>query len=267
MLMESIKSPRVNETSQDLLPDRSMQKRIGKVGAVGVSALALVGSLAVDQMANAEVRPEPKSQVVSAEELHGLRVDTSEPTIQQKETEKSVENKAEYVEPAEWWPVGVRENWLKIQATAREYELDPYLVATIVAEESGGQNIQNQSGATGLMQIMPGTAQEVARLRHRAYYNMHDIAQNLDYGCWLIHYIDQKYISGQGVELETDFGIAMLAVGYGDGEGALQVWAQNGYQPQHLSDQARHVTPLWSDMYHSKDKPKSLVYAKQRGSK
>lgn len=269
----------------DQLPDNAMKTRVKQAGAVGVSALAIMGATAIDKMANAEVQSNI-SQALSAKDLHGVRgegevqdpvilsvgeessLDVIQDPLVESQDDKRIDNEKEthYHEPAQWWPTAVKQNWLLIQSKAQEYELDPYLVATIVAEESGGQNINNPSGATGLMQIMPSTAQEIARLRNRTYYNMSDPTQNLDYGCWLIQYIDEKYIGANGVDITTDMGLAMLAVGYGDGEGALQVWMNNGYQTQHLSDQAKHVTPLWTDMYHNRNNLSSNVYTQMRGA-
>jgi hypothetical protein len=254
---------------------------VRNAGIVSVGALTAIGAAGVGQATNAEHYIEPTHRAVSSEDAHGARsvsnpnsvtlskseesdsanLDTSDKSKGDNETEKQLE----YLEPAKWWPTSVKQNWLLIQNNASQYDLDPYLVATIVAEESGGQNINNPSGATGLMQIMPSTAQEIARLRHMAYYNMSDPAQNLDYGCWLLNYINEKYITSRGVELNSELGIAMLAVYYGDGVGAGELWAKNGYSPQLLSMQAQQVTPLWQAMYRDKDKPKSEVYTIKRG--
>ncbi len=250
-------------------PDQAMRKRVRNAGIVSIGALATVGGIGIGQAATAERQPgPPTNQPVSAEDLHMPRAGGrhNEPA-----TEVALESGAEKeqnkpnLEPAIWWPVGVKQNWLAIQSVANEYMVDPYLVATIVAEESMGQNVHNPSGAEGLMQIMPSTAQEIARLRHRAYYNMQDINQNLDFGCWLIHYLDEKYIKARGVDINSEMGIAMLAVYYGDGEGAGEVWARNGYSQVMLSDQAKHVIPLWSDMYKARNSEQNTSFTNTRG--
>ena len=243
-------------------PDAAMRRRTAKAGAVGVGALATMGVYSAAQIAAAEQQPAVAKQVISAEDLHGVRpAHQNDVRIQQ---EKSAEIEKQNLEPAQWWPVGVKENWLQIQITTQQYQLDPYLVATIIAEESGGQNVQNASGAKGLMQIMPTTAQEIARLRRRAYYDMNDSVQNLDYGCWLIQYIDQNYISSKGVDLKSDLGIEMLAVYYGDGVGAGELWAKNNYQPKLLSDQAKIVAPLWVEMFRNAHSEHSPMFEKAR---
>lgn len=249
------------ETSptRHLPPDEAMKRRVKKVGITGIGALSAMGGVAINQ-AHVEIQPIQSSQVISAEDVHGVRESAQRNEVVSEHeglngANPEILSNVEYHEPAQWWPTEVKTNWNLIQKVAIEYSLDPYLVATIVAEESGGQNIQNTSGAAGLMQIMPSTAQEVARLRHRAYYNMNDVAQNLDYGCWLIHYIDENYISCRGVDILSDLGMEMLAVYYGDGTGAGELWAKNNYDPNLLSSQAKHVIPLWTGMMKNIDNP------------
>lgn len=65
-----------------------------------------------------------------------------------------------------------------IQAKANKYGLDPNLVKCVIQQESGGNpNAQSHCGATGLMQLMPGTAREMG------CSNPRDPEQNLDAGC------------------------------------------------------------------------------------
>lgn len=239
-----------------------MRKRAAKAGIVGVGALSALGMYSASQIASAEQQSTIAKQVISAEDLHGTRPDIQNGS--QIQQEKSAEIEKQNLEPAPWWPVGVKQNWALIQKTAAEYQIDPFLVATIIAEESGGQNIQNESGASGLMQIMPVTAQEIARLRHRAYYNMEDPEQNLDYGCWLIRYINQNYINANGVALESDLGIEMLVVYYGDGVGAGELWAKNNFKPEFLSEQAKAVAPLWVEMFRNAHSPHSPAFERLR---
>lgn len=247
-------------------PDDKMRQRVRNTGIVSVSALAAMGAVGIGQAALAERQPVGQAKSVSAEDSHVARIEAEHPSTRESiDKVNSPEKSPQYGEPATWWPTEVKQHWSVIQATANEYLLDPYLVATIVAEESMGRNISNSSGAEGLMQIMPSTAQEIARLRHRAYYNMQDVGQNLDFGCWLIHYLDDKYIKARGIDINSDMGIAMLAVYYGDGEGAGEVWARNGYKHDLLSEQASRVAPLWTGMYHDRTEPKSQLFEKTRG--
>jgi soluble lytic murein transglycosylase len=59
------------------------------------------------------------------------------------------------------FPVGY---WSLLQEHAGRYNLDPYLIAALVAQESGFvPDIRSSAKATGLMQLMPATAQRYAR--------------------------------------------------------------------------------------------------------
>lgn len=237
-----------------------------KARLFAAAGLTLVGAGAADRLNNTEpVEPlaeKPShTEPISSQDLH-----SQQPPAEPNHAAKAEQNPVvQSPEPASWWPVAVKQNWLDIQQSASNYGLDPYLVATIVAEESGGQNIDNTSGATGLMQIMPSTAKEIARLRKRSYYNMHNRQENLDYGCWLIDYVNKKFIETRGVDLNSEAGIAMLAVGYGDGVGALTKWIDSGQTSASLSAQATAVTALWTDMYASRNAESSPVFTHKRG--
>ena len=237
-----------------------------KARLFAAAGLTLVGAGAADRLNNTEpVEPlaeKPShTELISSQDLH-----SQQPPAEPNHAAKAEQNPVvQSPEPASGWPVAVKQNWLDIQQSASNYGLDPYLVATIVAEESGGQNIDNTSGATGLMQIMPSTAKEIARLRKRSYYNMHNRQENLDYGCWLIDYVNKKFIETRGVDLNSEAGIAMLAVGYGDGVGALTKWIDSGQTSASLSAQATAVTALWTDMYASRNAESSPVFTHKRG--
>ena len=63
-----------------------------------------------------------------------------------------------YVEfPRAYWPI--------VQEMARETGLDPYLILAVARQESLFRaRVQSHAGATGVMQLMPGTAAYVARV-------------------------------------------------------------------------------------------------------
>jgi soluble lytic murein transglycosylase len=51
-----------------------------------------------------------------------------------------------------------------VSAEAREFEIDPYLLAAIIRQESSFDiDATSRAGARGLMQVMPGTARQAAR--------------------------------------------------------------------------------------------------------
>jgi soluble lytic murein transglycosylase-like protein len=54
-----------------------------------------------------------------------------------------------------------------VNGRAREQALDPLLVTAVMREESGfGPGVVSRVGARGLMQVMPGTADRIAREQH-----------------------------------------------------------------------------------------------------
>lgn len=62
-----------------------------------------------------------------------------------------------------WMPATVTRWWPSIQRAAARHAVDPDLVAIVVLVESGGDPLaRSQAGATGLMQLMPATAAELA---------------------------------------------------------------------------------------------------------
>lgn len=68
--------------------------------------------------------------------------------------------------PRRFWEILFPLNyWESIQAEAERRELDPYLVASIIRQESGFEPATvSNAGAVGLMQIMPGEAPRIASL-------------------------------------------------------------------------------------------------------
>ena len=68
----------------------------------------------------------------------------------------------------------------KIIATASAQALDPYLVAAVACVESNFQhNVVSSAGAYGLMQLMPGTAEELGVDRRNPDQNLHGGARYL----------------------------------------------------------------------------------------
>lgn len=59
----------------------------------------------------------------------------------------------------EWAAPAVKRWWPQIQDVAREFGLDPHLLASQMQKESGGRpHLVSPAGAKGLMQLMPATA-------------------------------------------------------------------------------------------------------------
>jgi len=74
-----------------------------------------------------------------------------------------------------------------IQKYSVKYDMDPLLVESTMKAESGGRiNAKSKKGATGLMQIMPATAAEIARELGRKDYDILDPATNIEFGVYYL---------------------------------------------------------------------------------
>ena len=84
----------------------------------------------------------------------------------------------------------------EIKAAAKANGLDPFLVAAVVSTESSfRENAVSGDGAEGLMQVLPSTAEWIDFRRGTALEEdgLFDPATNLDYGCWLLKYLLDRY--------------------------------------------------------------------------
>jgi soluble lytic murein transglycosylase len=83
-----------------------------------------------------------------------------------------------------------------IRQQAREKDLDPALIAAVIYGESKFRNQTSSAGAKGLMQILPATADFVARKSGGTEFEHGDLANpqiNISYGCWYLRYLLERY--------------------------------------------------------------------------
>ncbi|NLI13218.1 MAG: lytic transglycosylase domain-containing protein [Peptococcaceae bacterium] len=101
---------------------------------------------------------------------------------------------------------------------AEAYNLDPYLLASIMKAESGfNSSAVSPKGARGLMQIMPDTGQWVARqLGSPAFApdQLFDPDTNIRFGAW--------YIADLKKEFHGD--IVLVLAAYNGGRGNVEEW-------------------------------------------
>jgi soluble lytic murein transglycosylase len=87
----------------------------------------------------------------------------------------------------------------EIAESASRHRVNPYLVAAIINAESGWKpNRTSAAGAVGLMQVMPSTAEELARRRkvNPSKYppsELSDPAVNIEYGTAYVRYLVDRY--------------------------------------------------------------------------
>lgn len=85
----------------------------------------------------------------------------------------------------------------EILSGAKEYSLDPYLVAAVIQTESSNRaNVVSNKGAVGLMQIMPKTGEWIAEKIGMSDYSEDMLKEpyvNIRFGCWYLRYLSDKY--------------------------------------------------------------------------
>jgi soluble lytic murein transglycosylase len=80
---------------------------------------------------------------------------------------------------------------------ARNYELEPELLAAVIYQESKFHpDAKSRSGAIGLMQLQPATAKGIALHTGGNRFVVRDLYDpeiNVRYGAWYLHHLLQKY--------------------------------------------------------------------------
>lgn len=84
-----------------------------------------------------------------------------------------------------------------IERYAAEYNLRPAFVAAIIRNESSFRtDAESSVGARGLMQLMPDTAEWIARKIGDSNYSfdhLYDAETNIRYGCWYLNYLSKLF--------------------------------------------------------------------------
>jgi soluble lytic murein transglycosylase len=84
-----------------------------------------------------------------------------------------------------------------IQGHAAHYHLDPALLAAVIYQESRFRaGARSASGAIGLMQLLPSTAQGIADHTGGTRYkpsDLYDPEINVRYGAWYLRHLMDKY--------------------------------------------------------------------------
>jgi soluble lytic murein transglycosylase len=104
-----------------------------------------------------------------------------------------------------------------IRQQAREKNVDPSLIAAVIYTESHFRDQTSHAGATGLMQLMPATADYIARKSGGTRFTRADLATpqiNISYGTWYLHYLLTKYHGNTVLTLAA----------YNAGEGQVDRW-------------------------------------------
>ena len=131
---------------------------------------------------------------------------------------------------------GVERSWIYpydyrsyIETSAESRRTDPFLVAAVIKHESKFEpRARSDGGALGLMQLMPATAEWIARQLGEPFTEeyLYDPALNIRYGVWYL------------AELEREFGgndILALAA-YNAGRGNVRDWMERFHWTQQFDE-------------------------------
>ena len=84
-----------------------------------------------------------------------------------------------------------------VRGHASNYDLDAALVAAVIYQESKFQaDARSESGAIGLMQLLPETAEGIALRTGGSRFQVDDLLDpevNVRYGCWYLRNLLRKY--------------------------------------------------------------------------
>ncbi len=84
-----------------------------------------------------------------------------------------------------------------VRGHAQHYDLDPALLAAVIYEESKFKSdARSKSGAIGLMQLLPSTAEGIAIHTGGTGFQVSDLYNpeiNVRYGAWYLHHLLLKY--------------------------------------------------------------------------
>ena len=108
-----------------------------------------------------------------------------------------------------------------VRGHARNYHLDPALLAAVIYQESKFRaHARSSSGAIGLMQLLPGTAKGIAVHTGGSRFRVADLDDpeiNVRYGSWYLRHLLDKY---------GDERAALAA--YNAGQQNVDTWREQG---------------------------------------
>ena len=121
-----------------------------------------------------------------------------------------------------------------IRQQAADKGLDPALIAGVIYTESRFRDQTSHAGAKGLMQLLPSTADDIARKSGGTAFVQGDLADpqvNISYGTYYLRYLLKRY-----------GGNAVLAIAaYNAGEGRVDQWIFDARHRGEEFDHARHI--------------------------
>jgi soluble lytic murein transglycosylase len=135
-----------------------------------------------------------------------------------------------------------------VRAHAHNYRLQPALLAAVIYQESKfNSDAKSSSGAIGLMQLQPATAEGIALRTGGAKFTTNDLYDpeiNIRYGSWYLANLFHKY----GDE-------RLVLAAYNAGQGNVDHWRAEG-RPIAFSEtrayvaRVEHLKDVYRDAWH-----------------
>jgi peptidoglycan lytic transglycosylase len=134
-----------------------------------------------------------------------------------------------------------------VRGHARNYQLDPALLAAVIYQESKFRaDAKSDAGAIGLMQLQPETAKGIAIRTGGNRFQTSDLYNaeiNVRYGSWYLRHLLNKY---------GDEKTALAA--YNAGQRNVDEWRAEGKgiqfpETRHYVDRVEHLKGVYRDAY------------------
>jgi soluble lytic murein transglycosylase len=135
-----------------------------------------------------------------------------------------------------------------VRGHARNYRLDPALLAAVIYQESKFRaHARSSSGAIGLMQLLPATAEGIAVHTGGSRFRVADLDDpeiNVRYGAWYLRHLLDKY---------GDEKTALAA--YNAGQDNVDRWRRERTgiafaETRHYVKRVEHLSTLYRRAYH-----------------
>ena len=134
-----------------------------------------------------------------------------------------------------------------VRGHADNYRLEPQLVAAVIYQESKfDADAVSESGAVGLMQLLPATAQGIADRTGGSGWHERDLVDpelNVRYGSWYLRHLLDKY---------GDEELALAA--YNAGQANVDRWRNEGVgiqfpETRHYVQRVRELKTIYARAY------------------
>lgn len=153
-----------------------------------------------------------------------------------------------------WLPSSVTRFGPLIEHASFRHGVDANLLAIVILIESGGDPIASSpKGAMGLMQVMPATAQDIARERGifgHVDARLYDPAYNIDFGAYYLAKQMTRFNNGDAINT-----VERAAGAYNGGPARMDRHLRSGEAlPTETMRYKRWVAGMWMDR-HARESP------------